>query len=49
MLRWMRLLVLLLLLMTGGGGRGGGRGGRLDASGSREYLQPLLFVFLQGT
>ena len=46
MLRWMRLLVLL---MTGGGGRGGGRGGRLDASGSREYLQPLLFVFLQGT
>ena len=45
MLRWMRLL---LLLMTGGG-RGGGRGGRLDASGSREYLQPLLFVFLQGT
>ena len=46
MLRWMRLL--LLLLMTGGG-RGGGRGGRLDASGSREYLQPLLFVFLQGT
>ena len=46
MLRWMRLL---LMMMTGGGGRGGGRGGRLDASGSREYLQPLLFVFLQGT